>query len=315
MIDRMSAPFLVVGDIRKNYGPTEALRGVSFQVEAGELFGLVGPNGAGKTTLLSILACLSGPTSGEVRFAGKPLRLDDLTIRREIGIGTQDLAIYGELSAAENLAFFGKLYGLCGNDLTRRVDEVLEFVGLRERADQRTSSFSGGMKRRLNLGIAIVHRPRLLLLDEPTAGVDPQSRNHIFERVRELNASGTTIIYTSHYMEEVQTLCPRVGILDNGRLIACDTVASLLRMLEGTIEIRVSNNGPTVAERLCLLPDIRVVATTNDSIALACKDVPSAAAQVLNALRELDVEATAFQTRDTNLEQVFLHLTATTLRD
>ncbi len=311
----MSAPLLAVRDLRKNYGSTEALRGVSFQIAAGELFGLVGPNGAGKTTLLSILACLTTPTSGDVQFNGKALRQSDLAIRREIGISTQDLAIYSELTARENLAFFGKLYGMRGNDLRRRVDEVLEFVGLLDRGDQRVETFSGGMKRRLNLGAAIVHRPRLLLLDEPTTGVDPQSRNHIFERVRQLNAAGTTIIYTSHYMEEVQTLCPRIGILDNGKLIACDKLESLLHMLEGTIILDLSHSAAMAAERLRHLPTVRLVAATEDSITLACWNVADATSHVINALRELDVQVTEFQTREPSLEDVFLHLTETALRD
>jgi linearmycin/streptolysin S transport system ATP-binding protein len=311
----MSAPILAVRDIRKNYGSTEALRGVSFTVEAGELFGLLGPNGAGKTTLLSILACLLNPTSGSVQFNGKALRQNDLSIRREVGISTQDLAIYFDLTARENYAFFGKLYGLRGADLHKRVDEVLEFVGLTEHGDRRVATFSGGMKRRLNLGAAIVHRPRLLLLDEPTTGVDPQSRNHIFERVRQLNASGTTIIYTSHYMEEVQTLCPRVAILDYGRLIACDMVTSLLQTLEGTITVGISVEASSIAERLQHVSGVRVVSTTDDTITLACQDIAAASAQVMNVLRDLNVELTAIQSREPNLEQVFLHLTETTLRD
>jgi ABC-2 type transport system ATP-binding protein len=311
----MSAPILAIRDIRKIFGSTEALRGVSFQVEAGELFGLVGPNGAGKTTLLSILACLSSPTSGEVQFAGKTLRKSDLSIRREVGIGTQELAIYTELSARENLVFFGKLYKLRGDDLNKRVDEVLEFVGLSDRADQRASTFSGGMKRRLNLGAAIVHRPRLLLLDEPTTGVDPQSRNHIFERVRQLNAAGTTVIYTSHYMEEVQTLCPRIAILDNGRLIACDTLVALLQKLEGTIVLKVSGSESSVVERLAKLPGVRIDAAKSDAITLHCKDVAATTPRVMNALREIDTEVTGFEAREPTLEQVFLHLTETALRD
>jgi len=311
----MSAPILAVLDIRKNFGSTEALRGVSFQIEAGELFGLLGPNGAGKTTLLSLIACLSSPSSGELHFNGKPLRQTDLSIRRELGICTQDLAIYGELTAAENLAFFGKLYGLRGGVLRTRVEEVLEFVSLTAHADQRVSTYSGGMKRRLNLGAAIVHRPRLLLLDEPTTGVDPQSRNHIFERVRQLNASGTTVVYTSHYMEEVQTLCPRIGILDRGKLIACDTLASLLRMIEGTIVLQVASPTASIAERLATLPGVRVHAANGRTLTVRCSDVSATIPLLLNVLRELDVAIAGFEARDPTLEQVFLHLTETKLRD
>jgi ABC-2 type transport system ATP-binding protein len=306
---------LELRELRKNYGPTEALRGVSFAVECGELFGLLGPNGAGKTTLLSIVACLADPTSGSVSFDGKPLRRDDLVMRRVIGIGTQDLSVYGELSARENLTFFGKLYGLRGDRLVRRVADVLEFVGLSDRADQRVSTFSGGMKRRLNLGAAIVHEPRLLLLDEPTAGVDPQSRNHIFERVRQLNASGTTVVYTSHYMEEVEALCPRIAILDRGRLVACDTRTNLLRLLSGTIVLRVAGSASHVAERLRQVPGISAVTIDNDSLILTCADATTAAPRVINVLRELSIEVRAFRVSEPNLEQVFLHLTQTALRD
>ena len=220
----MAEPLLTIRDVHKRYGPIEALSGVSFDVHAGELFGLLGPNGAGKTTLLSIVSCLLEATSGEVRILGHTASTSDRQLRRSIGIVPQELAVYGELNVRENLNFFGSLYGISGEALSRRVDEVLAAVGLTDRANDRVQHFSGGMKRRLNLGAAIVHQPRLLLLDEPTTGVDPQSRNHIFEEVRRLADQGVAIVYTSHYIEEVQTLCSRVGIIDHGRLIACDAL-------------------------------------------------------------------------------------------
>src|SRR5438445_6014059 len=216
----MSRTFLEVQDLHKRYGRTVALDGITFQVAEGEMFGLLGPNGAGKTTLLSILSCLLGASAGEARLLGHPLRSAARDLRREIGIVPQELALYSELTARENLRFFGQLYGLKGALLRQRIDDVLAAVGLEDRADMRVDTFSGGMKRRLNLGAALVHEPRLLLLDEPTSGVDPQSRNHIFEEVRRINAAGVTVLYTSHYMEEVQSLCTRVGIIDHGRLIA-----------------------------------------------------------------------------------------------
>ncbi len=192
-------------------------------------------------------------------------------------MGTQDLAVYGELTARENLRFFGKLYGLRSRELAGRIDEVLELTGLRDRADHRASTFSGGMKRRLNLGVAIIHRPRLLLLDEPTTGVDPQSRNHIFERVRELNAAGTTIIYTSHYMEEVQALCPRIGIIDHGRLIACDTrQALLLRLIEGNVRLTFARTAPGAAERFAATAgSLRIVSIEKDIRSPSDADVSS----------------------------------------
>jgi ABC-2 type transport system ATP-binding protein len=236
-------------------------------------------------------------------------------LRRAIGIGTQDLAVYGELTARENLRFFGKLYDLRARELSRRIDAVLELTGLSDRADHRASTFSGGMKRRLNLGVAIIHRPRLLLLDEPTTGVDPQSRNHIFERVRELNAAGLTIIYTSHYMEEVQTLCPRIGILDHGRLVACDTRQALLRLIEGNVRLTFARAAPLAMERLAQLPNLRIVSIEENSITIGCTDVPTTLVRAVNALRNLNVELTEIHTHEPNLEDVFLHLTEKTLRD
>src|SRR6476620_2951261 len=227
----MTACLLDVRAIGHVYGTMTALADVSFQVHEGEIFGLLGPNGAGKTTLLSILAGLRAPTSGVVTLSGQALKPRQRQLKRRIGLVPQELALYPELTAAENLRFFGELYRLPGPTVERRVTEILDMIGLSERAEQRAATFSGGMQRRLNLGIALVHEPSILLLDEPTAGVDPQSRNHLFEGVRRLNAAGRTIIYTSHYMEEVQALCHRIGIIDHGRLIACDTLAHLLARL------------------------------------------------------------------------------------
>src|SRR5262245_32404260 len=193
----MSSPFLAVSKIEKRYGPTVALGGVSFDVKEGELFGLLGPNGAGKSTLMSILSCLIPADEGGAALLGHGVRPGNRQLRRYIGIVPQELAIYGELTARENLTFFGKLYGAAGKPLGDKVNQILAAVGLEARADERVEGFSGGMKRRLNLGAALVHEPKLLLLDEPTTGVDPQSRNHIFEEIRRLNGLGTTIIYTS----------------------------------------------------------------------------------------------------------------------
>src|SRR5262245_42464563 len=256
----MAAPILEVVNLHKRYGPTVALDGVGFQVEEGEIFGLLGPNGAGKTTLLSMISCLLAPTSGEVRILGRRVSRSDRELRRHVGIVPQDLAVYGQLTARENLAFFGELYGLTGAALRTNVDDVLQAIGLADRADDRADNFSGGMKRRLNLGAALVHRPELLLLDEPTVGVDPQSRAHIFEEVRRLNASGVTVVYTSHYMEEVQTLCPRVGILDHGQLIACDAVPRLLQEHgDGRIHLTVAEMNGALRERLERLPDVSLL--------------------------------------------------------
>ena len=255
----MADAVLELTDVRKRFGGIVALAGVSLAVEAGEVFGLLGPNGAGKTTLLSIAAGLARADGGTVTLFGKPFTRDTRALRHLVGIGTQDLAIYPDLTARENLRFFGKLYGFRGKQLEMRVDEVLATVELSDRANDRAGTFSGGMKRRLNLAVAVVHAPKLLFLDEPTTGVDPQSRNHIFEQVKALNAAGLTVIYTSHYMEEVQTLCKRIAILDNGLLRACDTLPHLLARLDSTIRVTVANAPAGFVDQLAAIAGVKRV--------------------------------------------------------
>lgn len=311
----MAEPMLQVISLRKRYGDTVALDGVTFQVQEGEMFGLLGPNGAGKTTLLSIISCLLEATSGEVRVRGKRLQPNDTAVRRHIGIVPQELALYGELTARENLSFFGSLYGLTGSTLADRVGQVLQAVALEDRADERVETFSGGMKRRLNLGAALTHEPPLLLLDEPTTGVDPQSRNHIFEEVRRLNAAGVTVVYTSHYMEEVEALCRRIGIIDHGRLIACDTLPALLKQLHGKIRFRVHDATPELRDRVRQLPGVKRVESNGRLLELECEDVQKTLVRLVSTLQDLHLELTSLETQEPNLERVFLQLTGRALRD
>jgi ABC-2 type transport system ATP-binding protein len=311
----MPAPLLEVIDLHKSYGPVTALAGVGFQVYEGEMFGLLGPNGAGKTTLLSILSCLAKPTSGEVHILGRRIHSADREVRRLIGIVPQELAIYDGLTARENLVFFGELFSLGGAELRQHVNDLLKAVGLDSRADQRVGIFSGGMKRRLNLAAALVHRPRLLLLDEPTVGVDPQSRNLIFEEVRRLNAGGLTVVYTSHYMEEVEALCTRIGIIDQGELKACDTLPRLLQTLRGLIRCKVSGMTSAFRERLAFLADGRLREPAPNMIELECSDVKEELVRLVSLLNELQVELVHLETEEPNLERVFLHLTGRALRD
>ncbi|MDY3551504.1 ABC transporter ATP-binding protein [Gemmata sp. JC717] len=259
----MGEPVLEIANLRKRYGDLIALDGVSLTVRKGEVFGLLGPNGAGKTTLLSIAAGLARSDSGRVELFGNVFTHESRDLRHLVGIGTQDLAIYPDLTARENLRFFGKLYGLAGRHLTARVDTVLAAVGLTDRAGDRAGTFSGGMKRRLNLAVAVVHAPKLLILDEPTTGVDPQSRNHIFEQVKALNAAGLTVIYTSHYMEEVQALCNRIAIIDAGRLRASDTLPNLLKRLDATIHMTVAGAAADFAQVLGAIPGVKRVGEGN----------------------------------------------------
>src|SRR5437773_470156 len=231
---------LRVEGLQKRYGTKEAVAGVSFAVHEGEVFGLLGPNGAGKTTTIAMLATQRQPSGGEATLFGHRLSKAVRSVRRLIGLVPQDLAVYPRLTAAENLRFFGRVYGVAGAELEGRIDELLKFVGLAGRRADYVGTFSGGMKRRLNLAVGLVHRPKLILLDEPTAGVDPQSREHIFAIVRQLRAAGNAILYVTHYMEEAEGPCDRLGIMDRGKLIAVGTLDELLAHLgcAETIEVR-----------------------------------------------------------------------------
>jgi len=311
----MPEPILEITDLRKRYGDIAAVDGVSLTVEAGEVFGLLGPNGAGKTTLLSIAAGLLPADGGSVKLFGQPFTRDSRELRHLVGLGTQDLSIYPELTGRENLRFFGKLYGLSGKELRSRVDEVLTAVGLTDRANDRASHYSGGMKRRLNLAAAIVHGPKLLFLDEPTTGVDPQSRNHIFEQVKALNAAGLTVIYTSHYMEEVQTLCRQIAILDNGKLLACNTLPNLLKCLDTTVRVTVTNAPPGFAEKLGAIPGVKRVKASDGTFELTVDEIGPVLAKVASDCVAAGAELTDVTTTEPTLERVFLNLTGRGLRD
>jgi ABC-2 type transport system ATP-binding protein len=311
----VSQPFLAIDNLVKSYGEQPAVRGVSFEVRQGELFGLLGPNGAGKTTIMSILACLLNATSGSATLLDQRLHTSNREVRRLIGLVPQELAIYNELSARENLYFFGELYGVKAPDLQQRAAATLDAIGLSDRADDRVGTYSGGMKRRLNLGAALMHRPQLLLLDEPTTGVDPQSRNHIFDEVRRLNRAGVTVIYTSHYMEEVEALCTRIGIIDNGKLVACDTLPNLLHQLNGLIRIHVARADPAFRERLRQLPVAKLVEQDGQGFDLEAADAKGLLLQLMAVLVELRVDLTSLEIQEPNLERVFLHLTGRALRD
>ena len=307
----MANPVLEVQDVRKQYGHAVALGGVSLAVQPGELFGLLGPNGAGKTTLLSIVSGLLAPTHGTVQIDGQRLGMTDRELRRKIGFATQDLAIYPELTARENLEFFGRLYGLKGQLLSNRVNTLLDSVALTDRANQRCGTFSGGMKRRLNLAVALVHEPKLLLLDEPTTGVDPQSRRHIFEQVRERNRAGLTVIYTSHYMEEVQELCTRIAIVDHGKMVACDTLEHLLDRLDSTAKLDVEQASDSLVSQLITWPELTSVQLDGTMLTVTGPKLATVLAKLLAAVGPVrSIEVTA-----PTLERVFLSLTGKTLRD
>lgn len=276
-------------DVRKRYGSLVAVDGVSLEIGRGEVFGLLGPNGAGKTTTVHMVVGLWPPDGGRVELDGVGCPTDP-RVRRRIGVAPQALALYEELTGRENVAFFGRIQGLRGEALAGCVEEALAFAGLTERADEPARRYSGGMKRRLNLAVALVHRPDLLLLDEPTAGVDPHSRNAIFENILALRAQGRTILYTTHYMEEAQRLCDRVGIMDRGRLLAVGSVPELIRAHGG---------------------HSRVVATTPSGPVEIAADDPLAELRRMESAGGL----LSFHVDRPSLETVFLKLTGRSLRD
>ncbi len=225
------SPILEVHDLVKKYGDFTAVKGISFDIKEGEIFSLLGPNGAGKTTTISVLSTLYAPTSGDAVVGGHSVSKEPMAVRQLIGVVPQDLALYDDLTARENLSFWGQMYGLSGKALKTRIGEVLEQIGLTDKANQRVKTYSGGMKRRVNIGVGLLHKPRLLFMDEPTVGIDPQSRRAILDSVKDLNKQGMTVLYTTHYMEEAQELSDRVGIIDHGELIALGTQAELTRQV------------------------------------------------------------------------------------
>jgi ABC-2 type transport system ATP-binding protein len=307
----MSAAFLYARGLQKSFGKQIALKSVDLTVEKGELFGLLGPNGAGKTTTISILTGLRDADAGTVLLEGEALHRGRRDLRRRIGLGTQDLAVYPDLTARENLAFFGKIYDLQGPTLTERIEELLDAVGLKDRADHRAGTFSGGMKRRLNLAVAVIHSPDVLFLDEPTTGVDPQSRNHIFELVKSLNAAGMTIIYTSHYMEEVQALCKRLAIIDHGEVKACDTVASLLKRLTAKLTLE----GVTAVEEFTRLSGVRGIETIDGKLVINAEAIAPILPAIASICATHGMTPIAMHVQEPSLESVFLHLTGRGLRD
>lgn len=305
---------LKIDDLTKLHGQFKALNLISFSINRGEIFGLLGPNGAGKSTLLSILAGSSKPHTGTVCLDGMQIKPNNLKLRARIGLVPQDFAFYEDLTAKENLVFFGNLYGLQGTLLTQKVNEILEIIGLDDgKANQYSKYFSGGMKRRLNLGIALVHSPEVLMLDEPTVGVDPQSRNRIFEAIKTINAMGTTIIYTTHYMEEAESLCNRIAILDHGKIIACDTLQNLLSLTKTTINFSIIENDQTKAGLLQRkLPTLKQV-SSQGNYSLASHNNPTP--EIINLLVNEKIQIINMQLDSPNLEKVFLSLTGRHLRD
>ena len=301
----------------KRYGSKLSVDHLNLSVERGEIFGLLGPNGAGKSTTISMIAGLLSIDQGEIRLNGISVKERPLEVKRKIGLVPQDLALYEAMTAAENVTFFARLYGLRGKLLKERVQESLEFVGLQDKAKDAPSTFSGGMKRRLNIACAIMHRPDLIIMDEPTVGIDPQSRNHILESVRTLNKMGSTIIYTSHYMEEVAAISNRVAIMDQGHIIACGTEAELRERVasEEKIVLSVSGVGPGAVEELRLHPRVRAVEVAGDTLTITLPSAQQDLQDILFICSKHEIAIQSLQVEEPDLETLFLNLTGRTLRD
>jgi ABC-2 type transport system ATP-binding protein len=301
----------------KRYGERTVVDDVGFSIAPGETYGLLGPNGAGKTTTISMLCGLLRRDGGTVRVLDRDLDDEPRLVQGAIGFVPQNLAIYPDLSPVENLRFFGRLHGLRGRALSARIDDVLGTIGLVDRADDRAEDFSGGMKRRLNIGIGLLHEPSLLILDEPTVGVDPQSRDSILASVDQLGASGIAVLYTTHYMEEAERLCDRVGIMDHGRLVAEGTRRELVDLVGEHDHVRLSLDGDqqTAANKLEALPGVHSIAATDHALDLSLSEAHRNLPSILAVANDAGARVLSVEVVEPDLEVVFMHLTGRALRN
>jgi ABC-2 type transport system ATP-binding protein len=312
-------------DLYKTYGETKAVDGVSFSVEKGEIFSLIGPNGAGKTTTLSMLSCLLRPDEGDAVILGHSIRKDAMGVKSVLGVVPQEIALYEDLSARENLAFWGKMYGLRGTPLNARVDEVLEIIDLADRAKERIKKYSGGMKRRVNIGIALLHKPQVIYMDEPTVGIDPQSRRSILDSVLKLKRAGTTVLYTTHYMEEAQELSDHIAIMDHGKIIASGSHAELVKIVGEVdrITLTINAESPRLIEAWKKTWGVKNVSAEacpetgrgGGTLTVLADDSNQVLPRLFDAAAANGVRITSVDIQEPNLEVVFLQLTGRALRD
>lgn len=308
---------LEVKDLEKQYKNVKAVNGISFDVKKGEVFGLLGPNGAGKSTTISMISTLFKPTRGDIYYDGQSILKTPKAIQEKLGVVPQEIALYPTLTGYENLRFWGQAYDIRGKELKQRIDDVSEIIGLKDKLKTKIKNYSGGMKRRINIGAALLHKPELLIMDEPTVGIDPQSRNHILETVLELNKEGMTIIYTSHYMEEVEYLCSRISIMDKGEIIASGTKDELIEIVKGKKKINISfdNISDGLVDKLKDIEYINDIDVVDEELILETQNGETIFKDIIAKVSETNSSIMSIDIQKPNLESVFLHLTGRALRD
>lgn len=309
--------FIEIKNLKKYFNKIKAVDNVSFNIESGQIFGLLGPNGAGKSTLISILTTILEPDNGIVKIKGYDLKKEAKKIKPLIGFVPQEIALYPTLTAIENLNFWGKMYGIKGKKLKERIEFALELTGLKARSKDRIEKYSGGMKRRINIACALLHNPELIIMDEPTVGIDTQSRKNILETVLDLNKAGITVIYTSHYMEEVEFLCSKIAIMDSGKILSIGTKDELTASINSMdkINIELKDFCPKIEEKLKILENISNVIVNNKDVTIISKDSDTALADIIRTIEINNCKIHTITIDTPNLENVFLHLTGRDLRD
>ena len=304
-----------VSNLKKSFDTVDALKGVSFNIPQGECYGLLGPNGAGKTTTISIMSTMMNPNEGEINIAGYDLKKNSLECKKNIGVVTQELALYNELSAYDNLQFWGGIYEVPKSELTKRINETLELLGLADRKNDKVKTYSGGMKRRINIASALLHRPKVLFMDEPTVGIDPQSRNLIFEVVEKLHNEGMTIVYTTHYMEEAERLCDRIGIIDNGEIIAQGTLDELKTSESMKESVVISYTNLTNDFYSIVEKEWKDLQRFENTIHFYSMNIQSDLAKIILMCNKIGLDISHIDIQKINLETIFLSLTGKKLRD